>query len=90
MGTLLLSRGSGLAYASVSLNAAAYREGDITLDGKKHHVVLIDFNSNGRFDDETTISTELRGAGGPLYPQPGDVLLVDPDQMPRCSIRLST
>ena len=33
---------------------AAYREGEVTLDGKKHHVVLLDFNSNGRFDDEAT------------------------------------
>ena len=39
----------------VSVSAAAYREGDITLEGKKHHVVLIDFNSNGRFDDEIKI-----------------------------------
>jgi hypothetical protein len=70
---------SDIAYASVALNAAAYREGDITLEGKKHHVVLLDFNSNGRFGDETTISTEMRGAGGQLYPNPGDVLLVDPD-----------
>ena len=39
-------------HASIQLNAAAYREGEITLAGKKHHVVLVDFNSNGRFDDQ--------------------------------------
>jgi hypothetical protein len=56
------------SYVMVRLNAAAYREGNITLDGKKHRVVLIDFNSNGRFGDEITINTKQ-----------GDMLLVDPD-----------
>ena len=46
------------SYASISLNTAVLREGDITLEGKKHHVVLIDFNSNGRFDDEIKIRRE--------------------------------
>ena len=41
--------------AWISLSSAAYREGEITLEGKKHRVALIDFNSNGRFDDETTL-----------------------------------
>jgi hypothetical protein len=65
-------------YAMVSLNAAAYREGDITLDGQKHHVVLIDFNSNGRFDDEGKIHAEA-ALGGRLAADSGDVLWVDPD-----------
>ena len=54
-------------YASVSINAAVLREGDITLEGKKHHVVLIDFNSNGRFDDETTVNNDASGPNGQLY-----------------------
>ncbi len=66
-------------YASISINAAAYREGDITLAGKKHHVALIDFNSNGRFDDKIKISPNIVGGSGQLYPQQGDMLLVDPD-----------
>jgi hypothetical protein len=67
------------SYAGVQLNAAAYREGEITLDGKQHHLVLIDYNSNGRFDDEITIQDNVRGSGGQAYPQQGDMLLVDPD-----------
>jgi hypothetical protein len=67
------------SYVSASLNAAAYREGDITLDGKKRHLVLIDFNSNGRFDDELKIRDDVQTPDGQLYPTYGDVLLVDPD-----------
>ena len=38
-------------YLVLSFNAATCRAGDVTLNGKKHHVVVLDFNSNGRFDD---------------------------------------
>ncbi len=69
-----------VGYVVVSLNAAVYREGNITLAGKKHHVVLIDFNSNGRFDDETTFSAGNQASGGQLVMEPGDRLLVDPDR----------
>ena len=68
------------SYAGVQINAGAYREGDITLDGKKRHLVLIDYNSNGRFDDEYKINSAGIGQGGQLYPTPGDMLLVDPGQ----------
>jgi len=66
-------------YASASLTAAVYREGQITLDGKKHHLVLVDANSNGRFDDPITPVVTVGAAGGAIYHTPGDVLLVDPD-----------
>jgi hypothetical protein len=74
-------------YASASLTSAAYREGDITLDGKKHRLILVDANSNGRFDD-TVVPVEMTGsAGGAIYVRPSDALLVDPDakhlQQPR-------
>lgn len=69
------------SYTNVMLNAAVCREGHITLAGKKHHVVLLDFNSNGRFDDESRISKKIRLASGALYPEPGDMLLVDPESM---------
>jgi hypothetical protein len=68
------------SYAGVQINSAAYREGDITLDGKKHHLVLIDFNSNGRFDDQFKISDQITRSGDQLYPEQGDMLYVDPDQ----------
>ena len=62
----------------VSVNSAVCREGDITLEGKRHHVVLLDYNSNGRFDDESKISENIHLANGQLYPEPGDMLLIDP------------
>ena len=62
----------------VSVSSAICREGDITLEGKRHHVVLLDCNSNGRFDDENKIAENIRMASGQLYPEPGDMLLLDP------------
>lgn len=68
------------AYANASLSAAAYREGEITLDGKKYRVVIVDFNSNGMFNDESEVSDRIRGANGAVYPTQGDHLFViDPD-----------
>jgi hypothetical protein len=76
---------NGYAYASaksctvfISFSSAVCREGDITLEGKQHHLVLIDFNSNGRFDDKAKISEDVRLASGQVYAQLGDMLLVDP------------
>lgn len=62
-------------YVSASLNAAAYREAEIRgLGKKKHHVVLVDYNSNGRFDDQFRVDQR----GSSLAPVPGDLLLIDP------------
>lgn len=66
-------------YVSLSFNSAACREGEITLNGKKHRIVLADFNSNGRFNDEYSIDENIRGRNNELYPRQGDVLMVDPD-----------
>lgn len=63
---------------SIQVSSAVCREGDITLKGKRHHLVLLDYNSNGRFDDEIKISENIHMAGGQLYPEQGDVLLIDP------------
>jgi beta-lactamase regulating signal transducer with metallopeptidase domain len=67
-------------YTAIQIKAAVYREGDIILEGKKRHIVLIDFNSNGRFDDETKVIRIRRGMNRPeeAYPQVGDMLLIDP------------
>ena len=65
---------SSYAYAYASLNSAAYREGEITLDGKKRRIVLIDYNSNGRFDDAAAVRT----SNGTAYPTTGDTLYIDP------------
>lgn len=65
-------------YMYVSLNAAAYREGEITLDGQKVRIVVTDHNSNGRFDDLSGIDANVTGSGGTVYPRQGDMIYVDP------------
>lgn len=60
---------------------AVYREGEITLVGKKHKVCLLDYNSNGSFDDATALygDEEFRKQRRAAYAMNGDMLLVDPD-----------
>jgi hypothetical protein len=65
-------------YVSASLHAAAYREGEIALDGKKLRIVVTDYNSNGRFDDLPAIDDSVRYADGSVYLRPGDMIYVDP------------
>lgn len=67
------------SYVSASLNAAAYREGRIKLDGREQRVLLVDFNSNGRFDDEMAVRDDVQTSDGRLHPKYGDILMVDPD-----------
>jgi hypothetical protein len=73
-------KSTGYEYVSASLSPGVYREGEVTLDGKSRRVVLLDFNSNGRFDDETTIRNDIPTPEGRIYPMYGDRLLVDPEQ----------
>jgi hypothetical protein len=61
---------------SARLAAAAYREGEVTLDGKVHRVALIDWNSNGRFDDVVAVRKSSSGRVSIGY---GDIVLVDAD-----------
>jgi len=72
-------RSDKLQYAVASLSAAAYRDGEITLDGKKRRVVLVDFNSNGRFDDRMEVDKDISLTEGQVYPRQGDMLYVDLD-----------
>jgi len=61
--------------ASVSLYAAAVREGYIADGKKKVHLVLVDHNGNGRFNDVVTFRV-----GETSSPTPsGDLLLVNPN-----------
>ncbi len=62
-----------------SFRAGAYREGEITVDGKKRRLVLIDFNGNGRFDDASSFNDSISSSDGRVYPVRGDRLYVDPD-----------
>ena len=66
-------------YMHASLNASAYRHGQIDLDGQTHRIVLIDFNSNGRFDDCWKVDSRIITHDGAIYPTNGDLLLIDPD-----------
>ena len=63
-------------YAYVSLSSAVYRHGEITLDGKTKRVLLVDNNSNGRFNDQPS-GTDVQYADGSLYLAPGDMLYLD-------------
>lgn len=69
---------SSHSHTSFQLNAGAYREGDITLAGKKRRAVLIDFNSNGLFNDVIKIRQGVQGRNKEVYPEQGDMLLLDP------------
>lgn len=65
-------------YVYASLSAAAYREGEITVDGQTLRVVVTDFNSNGRFDDLTAPDPNVNYGDGSVYLRPGDMIFVDP------------
>jgi hypothetical protein len=65
-------------YVMLSMNPGVYREGHITLEGKKRHVVLIDYNSNGRFNDEMGVPKDVSVSSGPVPVEQGDMLLIDP------------
>ncbi len=65
-------------YVYASLNAAAYREGQIMVGGQKLRIVVTDFNSNGRFDDLAGPDPDIRYSDGSVYLRPGDMIFVDP------------
>ena len=67
--------GTSSGYGYAFLYGAAYREGEIALNGKKTRVVVVDSNSNARFDDAMSVATR----SGTLYPSTGDAILVDPN-----------
>ena len=63
-------------FVSATLQTAVYREGEIKLNGKTRRIALVDFNSNGRFDDQVSVRQSSSGRASPVY---GDLLLLDPD-----------
>jgi len=68
-------------WISASLSPAVYGRGEITLDGQSRKIAVLDFNSNGRFDDRITLPKNIHDEEGGLYPQFGDVLLIDPQKV---------
>jgi hypothetical protein len=59
------------SYATVTFYSAAVREGYLTLGKKKTRLLLVDHNSNGRFDDAVAIRPDGAAAEG-------DLLLINP------------
>ena len=68
---------SSRSYAYARLYSGAYRQGEIVLNGKSHRIAVLDYNSNGRFDDEIKLDTGVRRSDGRMYAVSGDMLLVD-------------
>jgi hypothetical protein len=60
------------------LYSAAYRQGEITLGGRKHTIILVDRNTNGRFDVLVGFASDGRGDAG-FVSQYGTEILFDPD-----------
>jgi hypothetical protein len=67
--------------AKASFTSASYREGVITVDGEEKTVALVDFNSNGRFDDFASVDPEVHYGYNRVYETSGDKLLIDPQSM---------
>ncbi len=61
------------------LHAAAYREGVVTLAGKCRRVVLVDYNGNGRFDDQVPFDVQRpRTRARQSFSLCADLLFIDP------------
>jgi len=67
-------RSPSVAYAMAEIRAGAIREGQIQQGKQTVRLVLVDHNSNGRFDDHMSI----RKVGSRLKVEQGDLLLVNP------------
>ncbi|MGA2258624.1 MAG: hypothetical protein ABSG53_28495 [Thermoguttaceae bacterium] len=70
-------------YESVSmyLTVDAYRRGEINIDGEKHTIAVLDWNSNGRFDDVLSLPKNPHGTDERLFAVCGDMLLIDPEKL---------
>jgi hypothetical protein len=64
------------SYANASLSASAYREGQMVINGKNRRVVVVDSNSNGRYDDQSGIDDKVQLADGTVYPKMGDMMFI--------------
>ncbi|MFH1739501.1 MAG: hypothetical protein ABIH23_10885 [bacterium] len=63
-----------LSWSHVRVNSGAYREGEAELNGKRRRIVLLDFNTNGRFDDLCEIHQNDQRTD-----VSGDALIIDPN-----------
>lgn len=89
LSTSIYYMGGGIGdmnFCNASLRSATFREGEITVEGTKHKVVLLDYNTNGRFDDQFTVFERPESGPGqsyPLYPKYGDMVMLDPNPADR-------
>ena len=51
------------------------------MDGKKHEIAVLDWNSNGRFDDVFSLPKDVHGSNARVVPTCGDMLLIDPETL---------
>jgi hypothetical protein len=68
-------------HVTLYLAVEAYRRGEIVLDGKRHAVAVLDWNSNGRFDDVLSPPEAPLGPDDTVNVERGDVLLIDPEKL---------
>ncbi|MBN2022019.1 MAG: hypothetical protein JW809_04430 [Pirellulales bacterium] len=64
---------------TVELRAAVYADGELTVDGRRRRVVVVDGNSNGRFDDAPRVlppDADNEDPRAAAQIAPGDVLYV--------------
>ena len=54
-----------------------YRQGTIVLEGKKRKIIVLDYNSNGRFDNVVSMPRNITGADNELVAVYGDALLIE-------------
>ncbi len=64
-------------YVWVSLKSAVYRQGTLTLGKEKWRIVVLDHNSNGRFNDVISLPKDVRGSEDELTPDYGDMFLIE-------------
>jgi hypothetical protein len=65
-------------YIRVRLIPAAYRQGDITLQGRKRQIILVDWNGSGRFDVPVSFASDGKGYED-FFAQYGTEILFDKD-----------
>lgn len=65
----------------VDFSAANYRTGTVKLDNKKWDIVLLDFNSNGRFDDayRINVNQDTDASDRTIYFHTADIIMVNPN-----------
>jgi len=70
----------GNVQCGASFLPAAYRQGEITLQGTRRKIVLVDWTTSGRFDVPVGFAADGKGIEG-FFAQYGTQVLFDPDYL---------